>query len=141
MDIRAKIKEKLGEKILLWDEKSKRRVYFSLRKKDLLEAVRFIFYGLGLRFVTASATDMPEGFEILYHFSFDKTGEIFSLRLLLEDKEHPEADSLAPLFPGAEWIEREIWELIGINFNGHPNLKKLLLADDWPDGDYPLRKE
>jgi len=41
---------------------------------------------------------------------------------------------------GALWIEREMHELLGVNFPGHPNLKKLLLPDDWPDGVYPLRK-
>ncbi|MFA5156783.1 MAG: NADH-quinone oxidoreductase subunit C [Candidatus Omnitrophota bacterium] len=141
MDIKAKIKDRLGDKILLWEERSGTRIYFSVRKKDLIEAVKLLFRDLGLRLATASATDTPEGFEILYHFSFDETGQIFSIRVLLEDKAQPEVDSITPLFPGAEWIEREMWELMGINFKGHPNLKKLLLADDWPEGEYPLRKE
>ncbi|MDI6606200.1 MAG: NADH-quinone oxidoreductase subunit C, partial [Candidatus Omnitrophota bacterium] len=80
------------------------------------------------------------GLEILYHFSMDKSGVIYSARVLIEDKKSPKIDSIAPLFPGAEWIEREIWELLGINFIGHPNLTHLLLIDDWPEGKYPLRK-
>jgi len=66
---------------------------------------------------------------------------IFSVRALLKDKDKPEIDSLAQLFPGAEWIEREIWELLGINFSGHPNLRHLLLIDEWPQGEYPLRHQ
>jgi NADH:ubiquinone oxidoreductase subunit C len=141
MDIKSRIKERLGDKIILWEEKSSRRIYFSMRPEDVVESVRFLFRDLALRFSTASATDTPQGLEMLYHFSFDEAGQFFSLRVMLENKAHPEIDSITPLFPGAEWIEREIWELFGINFKGHPNLKRLLLADDWPEGEYPLRKE
>lgn len=141
MDIRDKIKERLKSKILGWQENSSRRIYFNLDKKDVFETVRFLFKELGLRFSTASGVDTPEGFEILYHFSFDKAGEFYSVRVLIEDKDHPQIDSITPIFPGAEWVEREIWEMLGINFIGHPNLKRLLLADDWPQGDYPLRNK
>ena len=84
---------------------------------------------------------MLDYFEILYHFSNDPAGEIYSVRVLLEDKLKPEIQSITPIFPGAEWIEREIWEMFGINFPGHLNLKRLLLADDWPQGEYPLRNK
>jgi len=139
MQVRDKIRERLADKVTDWKEVSARRVYLNIKKEFIREAVEILFKELGLRFATASGVDTPSGFEILYHFSFDQSGEFYSLRVLLEDKKHPEIDSIAPLFPGAEWIEREIWELLGINFKGHPNLKKLLLAEDWPEGNYPLR--
>ena len=139
MDMRDRIKEKLQDKIKDWREKSIKRIYFNIEKKDIFRAAQVLFKELELRFITASATDMPDYFEIIYHFSNDPAGEIYSARVLLEDKLKPEVQSITPLFPGAEWIEREIWEMLGINFAGHPNLKKLLLADEWPEGDYPLR--
>lgn len=139
MDIREKIKLKLDKKIILWEEKSPRRIYFTIRKEDIFETIRFLFKDLGLRFSIATGTDMPQALEILYHFSFDKTGEFYSLRVLIEDKNNPEIASITPIFPGAEWIEREIWEMLGIKFVGHPNLKRLLLAEDWPQGNYPMR--
>jgi len=137
--MRDKIKEKLGAKIKTWHEHSARRVYFTIDKLDIVETVKFLFRDLGMRFSIASGSDTPEALEILYHFSNDASGEIYSVRVFIEDKLNPEVDSIAPLFPGAEWIEREMWEMLGINFKGHPNLKRLLLADDWPDGVYPLR--
>lgn len=139
--MRDKIKEFLGPKIKEWHEHSARRIYFSIDKKDIVETARLLFKELGLRFSTASGVETPTGFEILYHFSDDKAGEFYSVRVSIEDKEHPEVDSITPLFVGAEWIEREMWELLGINFKGHPNLKRLLLADDWPEGDYPMRRK
>ena len=141
MDMKENIKERLGGKISDWQEKFPRRIYFTVKKEDIVETTRIIFRELGLRFVIASGTDTPQGFEILYHFSYDKSGEIYSARVFLDDKKNPQIDSIAPLFPGAEWIEREMWEMLGIKFVGHPNLKRLLLADDWPEGNFPLRHE
>jgi Ni,Fe-hydrogenase III component G len=140
MNIKEQIKERLGGKILDWKEFSVKRVYFTVSKEHLFETVKFIFKELELRFATASGSDTPLALEILYHFSFDKAGEIYSLRVLLEDKNKPRVDSITPIFPGAEWIEREIWEMLGIDFAGHPNLKRLLLAEDWPEGKFPLRR-
>jgi len=139
MDIKARIKERFQDKIIHWQENSARRVYFAIRKEDLVEVVKYLFKDLELRFAIATGTDTPDAFELLYHFGYDEKGEVYTIRVLLEDKAHPQIDSIANLFPGAEWIEREIWEMLGINFAGHPNLKKLLLADDWPEGNYPLR--
>jgi len=140
MNVKESIRSRLGKKILDWQEKSPRRIYFGVKKEDIVEAAKILFKDLGLRFSIASGIDTPAGLEILYHFSFDETGEFYSVRVLIEDKKNPQIDSISPVFPGAEWIEREIWEMLGINFIGHPNLKRLLLAEDWPEGNYPLRK-
>jgi len=139
MQTKDKIKERLAGKIKDWKEVSARRIYLGINKEDIYGVVEILFKEIGLRFSTASGVDTPSGFEILYHFSFDQAGEFYSLRVLINDKKNPVIDSLTPLFAGAEWIEREIWEMLGINFKNHPNLKRLLLADDWPEGKYPLR--
>jgi Ni,Fe-hydrogenase III component G len=141
MDVRERIRSHLGEKILKWQDNSPRRVYFTINKDDVVPTVKFLFKDLGLRFSIATGSELPEAFEIIYHFSFDPKGEFYSLRTFIPDKKNPEIGSITPLFPGAEWIEREIWEMLGIKFSGHPNLKRLLLADDWPEGKYPLRKK
>lgn len=134
------IKEALGPRILEWKETSPKRIYCVIDKKDIYACVQLLFKDFGLRFCTASGIDAPGGFEIIYHFSFDRAGEIYSIRIKL-DGSSPSVDSITPLFCGAEWIEREMWELLGIQFNGHPNLKRLLLDDEWPEGEYPLRRQ
>ncbi len=136
-----KARAALGVRILDWREHSPRRIYITVRPEDLTSAAEILFKKLGFRFSIATGTDTPENIEITYHFSCDATGQFFSLRVLLEDKENPEVDSIAGLTKGAEWIEREIWELLGVNFKGHPDLRRLLLAEDWPEGKYPLRRE
>ncbi len=141
MSIREEIKEKLPQAIIDWKEHSAKRIYATLKQKDLKTAVTLLFKELGLRFITASGQENPDGFEIIYHFSADACGEVISLRVNLEDKKNPAIDSITPIIIGAEWIEREIWELLGINFAGHPNLKRLLLAEEWPQGEFPLRHD
>ncbi len=141
MDMRDRIREKLQDKVIGWQEPSTKRIFFSLDKNEIFEAVKILFRELELRFITASAIDLAEGLEVIYHFSNDPAGEVYSLRVLLSDKHKPEIKSISPIFPGAEWIEREIWEMFGINFSGHPNLKRLLLSEDWPENEYPLRNK
>ena len=141
MQLKDKINERLGAKILSWQQPALKRHYLSIKKEDICEVVRVFFKEMGLRFCTASGIDTPSAFEILYHFSFDQTGEIYSLRVTIENKKNPEIDSIANIFKGAEWIEREMWEMLGLNFKNHPNLKRLLLAEDWPEHNYPLRRE
>jgi len=141
MQTTGKIREKLKDKIVDWYEHSPRRMYFSVAPAEIKEVAEFLFKDLGLRFCTASGIDTPSGFEILYHFSHDKTGIIYSVRVLIENREKPEIESITSIIIGAEWIEREMWELLGINFKNHPNLQHLVLSEDWPEGEYPLRQK
>jgi NADH-quinone oxidoreductase subunit C len=80
----------------------------------------------------------PRRFAVVYHF--------FSLphkhRLRVEvpvDEENPEVDSLTSLWGGANWLEREVWDMYGIRFNGHPNLKRILMYEEFEG--HPLRKD
>ncbi len=135
-----KVKERLGNRIATWEKKNDRRFYIEIEKKDLVECARILFRDLGLRFATASGVDNEDDFEILYHFACDGEGKFFSLRVKTE-REKPEFPSLTGIIEGSKWIEREIHELLGIDFPGHPGLERLLLAEDWPAGVYPLRKD
>jgi Ni,Fe-hydrogenase III component G len=141
MDIVKEIKKRLSKKILKIKEHSDKRIYIDIDKKDIIEVAKLVFNDLGCRLSTASGVDTPEGIEILYHFADDRNGKIITLRVLIEDKNRPEIDSIGKYIKAAEWIEREIWELLGVNFIGHPDLRHLLLIDDWPKDDFPLRHE
>ncbi|MCD6399520.1 NADH-quinone oxidoreductase subunit C [candidate division WOR-3 bacterium] len=136
-----KLREKLGDLIKDTKVHNERRIYITVDKKDLKKAVKIVFKNMGARYVIVTGVDNFNKFELLYHFSFDKEGGIITSFRVFLDKEKAEIETLSDLIPGIAWIEREIWELLGINFAGHPNLTHLLLREDWPEGLYPLRKE
>ena len=139
-DVVKSIKDKLGNKIKRFYEKSSRRIYIDIDKKDLLEAARFIFKDLGARFNIASASDHPDTVEIIYHFNVDSLGLIINI-VIYAAKDECEVESLTPVMKAAGWIEREMHELFGVKFKNHPNLIPLLLPDDWPKDKYPMRKD
>lgn len=139
-NIISAIKQQQAHRILKCEEKSERRIYVECNPESIPEMAKFLFTDLKCRFATATGIDTPSGIEILYHFSHDASGKVVSLKTIIADKKNPQIQSITPIITGAEWIEREMWELLGINFTGHPNLKHLLLIDEWPEGEYPLRK-
>lgn len=132
------IRERFREDIIDVFDKSPKRVYIEIKLESITKIAKYIFKDLGARFNIASGVDAREHMEILYHFTFEDINLLISLRVKLK-KPKLEIESLAHIFEGANWIEREIHELLGINFKGHPDLRRLLLADDWPEGVYPLR--
>lgn len=77
-------------------------------------------------------------FELSYHLTSIPKAMKVRLRVKLTGDD-PTVDSLVPVWPGAGWLEREIFDLMGIRFNGHPDLRRILLPDDWEG--YPLRKD
>ncbi len=82
--------------------------------------------------------DYKDHFEVVYNFfSWDKK-ENLALKVIL-DHENPEVDSLTSLWKGADWLERETYDLVGIKFTGHPNLVRILLPEGWMG--HPLRKD
>ncbi|MEE9191534.1 MAG: NADH-quinone oxidoreductase subunit C [Candidatus Aerophobetes bacterium] len=136
----AAIKAEFKDRIVSWEEKSPKRYYITMPREDITKVADFIFAKQGARFIIASGVDTPEAIEILYHFAFDKLNKILTVKVPVP-KERCEIESIAPIIAGANWIEREIAELLGVNFLNHPNPKRLLLAEDWPEGKYPLRQE
>ncbi len=134
------IKVRSGKGLIEFTDKSKNRIYFTINKAILTQTVKYLFNDVKARFSTASGVDIRKAVEILYHFSVDEIGLIVTLRVIM-DKPDLEVDSLTPLMKCAEWIEMEMHEMLGVNFKGHPNLKHLLLKDDWPEGNYPLRRD
>ncbi|HOW35016.1 MAG TPA: NADH-quinone oxidoreductase subunit C [Candidatus Omnitrophota bacterium] len=121
-------------------EKSPKRIYIEIKKEALVRVVLHVFRELGARFNTASGVDVRDHMEMLYHFTFDKIDAVFTFRIKL-DKSNLEIDSLTPYFEGANWIERETTEVLGITFKNHPDMRRLLLPEDWPEGVYPLRRD
>lgn len=128
----------LGDKVSDVIEK-KRRYYFQVADENLHEVVKFLFKNMGCRLSTATATEVYKGIEVLYHFSHDKTGVYYCPRVIMTDKTNPKMNSVTPIVKGAEWIEREMAEMLGIEFVGHPRKEPLLSRDNPDFPKQPLR--
>jgi NADH-quinone oxidoreductase subunit C len=84
-----------------------------------------------------------EKIEVVYFLSSYSLDDLKHIVLLLKvelDRDNPSLPSLTPIWESANLFEREAYEMFGINFEGHPDLRKLLLQDNW-DGPPPLRKD
>ena len=77
-------------------------------------------------------------FEVVYHLL--SLGRNRRLRVKVPvPEDSPEVDSLTPLWKAADWMEREVWDMFGIRFRGHPDLRRILLYEEFRG--YPLRKD
>ncbi|MEO0097135.1 MAG: NADH-quinone oxidoreductase subunit C [candidate division WOR-3 bacterium] len=121
-------------------EHNKRRLYLKISKEKIREIAHFLHKEKGLRLSIMTGIDTRDGIEILYHFSEDKTGTYYTVKILTE-RDNPKVDTISDITKASEWIEREIWELLGVNFIGHKNLKPLLTSEDWPRDKHPLRRD
>ena len=115
---------------------------FIVEKDSLLELCKFVKESKGLCFdllSCMSGADYPDRFEMVYLLFSLSNKHKMSLKVQLP-KDNPEVESVTAVWKGADWYEREIAELFGIKFKNHPDLRPLLLPEDWNEG-YPLRKD
>ncbi len=85
-----------------------------------------------------TGVDRIDRIELVYHLTALETGEKVIIKTDL-DREKPAIDSVYSVWKGADWQEREIYDLLGVVFIGHPELRRILLPDNWEG--YPLRKD
>jgi NADH-quinone oxidoreductase subunit C len=85
-----------------------------------------------------SGVDQETHLEVVYHLISLSTRINYCVRVIT-DREVPSIPTVSMLWEGANWNEREIFDLLGIDFPGHPNMTRIMLADDWVG--HPLRKD
>jgi NADH:ubiquinone oxidoreductase subunit C len=85
-----------------------------------------------------TAVDFTTHFTVVYHLDSTEFRHLVVLKSLISNRENPNVDSLTTLYPAAEYFEREVFDLFGIRFNNHPNLKRFYLEDGYG---HPLRKD
>ncbi len=114
--------------------------YLSLdiERTNLVAVCRFLRDQLGFDLLSCiSGVDMLDHLEAVYHLRSTVRGQLLQIKVRL-DHEKPEVDSIVSVWPTANWLERETYDLFGIKFAGHPDLRRMLLDDDFEG--YPLLK-
>lgn len=85
-----------------------------------------------------SGTDQETHLEVAYHMLSLETKQDYCFKVKTE-REAAAIPSVTPVWPTANWNEREIYDLLGIHFHGHPDLRRIMMPDDWVG--HPLRKD
>jgi len=113
------------------------RIFVRVDKAHLKKVISFL-KDIGFTHLSGiTGLQSSDSFELLYHLSRGGTLLTVRVNLPLKDDVSP---TITDIIPGALLYEREVHDLFGVKFEGHPNLEPLILPDDWPRGVYPLRK-
>lgn len=126
--------------LTLWVPKDKVREVLRYLKLEVDRPYRMLFDLTAIdERVRAHRQGQPDSdFTVVYHLvSFDRNADI-RLKVALQG-EYPAIQSIVDLWPSANWYEREVWDMFGIKFEGHPNLRRILMPPWWAG--HPLRKD
>jgi NADH:ubiquinone oxidoreductase subunit C len=85
-----------------------------------------------------TGADFEDHLKVIYHLESTTLNHILVVKVKTENRENPVIDSVTDIWPTAEPHENEVFDLLGIKFNNHPEPRRLFLDDDWG---YPLRKD
>jgi Ni,Fe-hydrogenase III component G len=138
-NIKNKLTDKFRGDILEITIPRERRIFVRVSPKSFKDVFRFAVRELNFdHLCTISGVDQNTDFELLYHLSGE--GIVLSICTKL-DHTKPEVETVTDIIPGAVLYEREIHEMLGIDVKGLLDVRKLVLPDIWPDGQYPLKKD
>ncbi len=138
-DVLALLNEKLEKRVLQVEPLKLGRASVRVSPEDHRDAVKVLLESdedAGLSALTG--VDLGKTIELMYHIW--NHGKIVTVRTEVT-KENPRINTITDLIPGANFHEREVADLLGVTFEGHPNPKRFVLPDNWPDNVFPLRKD
>jgi NADH-quinone oxidoreductase subunit C len=139
-------KEKLAEavKSLIPNaeiKQGKHYVEVSVGSADLFSAAAILRDNVETSFdflVNITGIDYPSDMALVYHLESTKFRHMIVLKTRTSGRDNPVIDSVCGLWKGAEFLEREVYDLLGIKFTNHPDLRRLFLDSSWG---FPLRKD
>ena len=138
--VRQKFPQAIVETVEFRDEQT-----IVLKPEDLVTVCRYLYKDLQYNFLSSvTAVDWPERlprFDIVYHLLSIPNQCVLRLkvRVGLRREEHPAVPTVVGVWPSANWYEREVYDLFGITFSGHPDMRRILMPTDWTT--HPLRKD
>ncbi len=141
-EIHERLKTRYGDDVGPLSE-AKVDPFCVVKRERIVEVGRFLKTEAGLDFdflEDETAVDWPKKnvIEVVYHLLSYEHRHTFVLKVEA-DRTAPAVPSVEGVWKTANWFEREIWDLFGVQFTGHPDLRRIMLPDDWVG--HPLRKD
>jgi NADH-quinone oxidoreductase subunit C len=138
-EMMAEFEKAMGNDFISSEFLREHSIYMTVKAEAVRKAVEWMKTEWGLTHLsTITGTDLRGELAVIYHFEVKAVSVSLHIQV---PTSHPEVDSITPLIPGAVLYEREVHDLLGVKFKGHPNLARLILPEDWPKDVYPLRKD
>jgi membrane-bound hydrogenase subunit beta len=132
------LKNNLADAIIECRVPRPRKAYILLKPERHRDAISLLLKHVeDVELSTISGTDLGNEIELNYHMA---CGGTVTLKNRIS-REKPVTRTITDILPGANLYEREVFDLLGVIFDGHPNLKRLMLPENWPNGDFPLRRD
>ena len=136
-EVATKIANRFPEAVVETDNEA-----ILLKSESIFEVVEYLQNNPELEFDYLNyiaAVDYYDYFELVYQLTSINYNHSLVLKTRCYDRENPSVPSIVSLYKGADFQEREIYDLMGINFAGHPNMKRIVLWDGFKG--HPLRKD
>lgn len=136
------IKQRCPDALLASQQPNSSRLFLTVTREGIPQVADYLFNTSMARLIMSVGTDktpIDGTYEVSYVFALDRENLIVSVKEIV-DPTDPRVPSLTNLIPGADWHEREVYDLLGIVAEGHPDPRRLVVADDWPEDIFPLRK-
>lgn len=137
----SRLKGKFSESVLEVKE-FQGDVAVTVKKEDVVEICTFVKNELGYKYLIdlcgVDYLGQSPRFMVVYNVCNLKTKDRFFIKVPVGEEDCV-VDTVSGVWSTANWMERECWDLMGIAFNGHPDLRRILMAADWEG--HPLRKD
>jgi Ni,Fe-hydrogenase III large subunit/Ni,Fe-hydrogenase III component G len=143
MRVKEVVAARAGNALMSVTQPQADTLYFAIDKSAMRTVVDGLVHELQARFMISVGTDkrpLAGNFTVLHLFSLDRDHLYIVLEAPVSENDL-RIDSITQVVPGADWAEREFRDAVGVHPEGHPDPRRLLLADDWPEGAYPLRRD
>ena len=124
----------------IWVDKNLAHKVLGHLKRDVPKPYRTLYdlTAIDERVRNSRADQPPSDFTVIYHLLSYERNQDIRLKVALNG-DYPSLPTITDLWPAANWYEREIWDMFGITFDGHPHLERILMPRTWEG--HPLRKE
>ena len=134
-----KLQSEFGDAILEIEEPKEHRIEALIQEDKILEVANFIKHDMGFTIPNmCTGIDYKDKMEVVWHVGTPDHPTLLVLKIET-DRDECVVESLTPVWQGMDWHERETYDLLGVNFQNHPDLRRILMPENWEG--HPLRED